>query len=106
MTVNDNIAFTNNIDATNPSVVRGELFNGFCNGNVWTNNQAAATSLTTGSEQYNVAVLDGSSTNVTWTNNANIDTRTGGRSYQIDNAARAAAFPASNPLGKALSPSS
>jgi hypothetical protein len=40
--------------------------------------------------------------NVIWSGNANFDTRTGGKSYQIDDAARAAAFPASNPLGKAL----
>jgi len=76
------------------------------NNTTWTNNQAAATSLTTGWEMYNVAVLDGGATNVIWTNNANIDTRTGARSYQIDNSTRAAAFPSNNPLGKALSPSS
>jgi parallel beta-helix repeat protein len=106
VTVTNNIAFTNNLDAAIASNVRGELFNGIANNNTWTNNQAAATSLTSGWERYNVAVLDGSSTNVVWTNNANIDTRTGARSYQIDNAARAAAFPANNPLGKRLTPSS
>jgi len=106
VTITGNAAFSNNADATIASIARGELFNGYGTNNTWTNNQASTTSLTTGWGRYNVAVLDGSSTNVVWTNNANIDARTGARSYLIDNAARAATFPSSNPIGKVLSPSS
>ena len=106
VTVTNNVVFTNNQDTAIASTARGELFNGYGNNTTWTNNQTATTSLTTGWEMYNVAVLDGGATNVVWTNNANIDTRTGARSYNIDNTARSAAFPSSNPLGKKLSPSS
>jgi hypothetical protein len=102
-TVNANTAYNNNLDTAVNATWRGEMANVFGANNVWTNNQAAATSVTTDIRQYNTAVNDGGdNANVTWTGNANFDTRTGGKSYQIDNSATAAAFPAANPLGKAL----
>jgi parallel beta-helix repeat protein len=106
VTVTGNIAYNNNLDLGINGTWRGELSNAYGSNNSWTNNQAAATSVSTDERRYNTAVLDGhsgpSNVNVTWTGNANFDTRTGGKSYQIDDAARAAAFPANNPLGKAL----
>jgi parallel beta-helix repeat protein len=103
-TLTDNIAYNNNLDTAIQGTWRGELSNSFGTNNVWTNNQASATSVP-GSQwlQYNTAVLDGGgNAKVTWTGNANFDTHTGGKSYQIDNSATATAFPAANPLGKAL----
>jgi len=106
VTVTGNIAYNDNLDTAINGTWRGELSNAFGNNNSWTNNQAAATSVSTDDRIYNTAVLDGHSgaatVNVVWTNNANFDTRTGGKSYQIDNTTRAASFPANNPLGKAL----
>jgi serralysin len=102
-TVTGNVAYNNNLDTAVNATWRGELENIFGTNNVWTNNQAAATSVTTDIRQYNTAVMDGgNNANITWTGNANFDTRTGGKSYQIDNSATAASFPANNPLGKAL----
>ena len=102
-TVDSNIAYNNNLDTGINGTWRGELSNAFGTNNVWTNNQGSATSVTTDDRSYNTAVLDGGgNANVTWTGNANFDTRTGGKSYQIDNSSRAAAFPAANPLGKKL----
>jgi serralysin len=106
VTVDSNVVYGDNLDTVNASTRgRGELSNANGTNNVWTNNKAAATTLTGGPEIYNTAVVDAvwaGATTVTWTNNANIDTRTGGKSYQIDNAARAAAFPLNNPLGAPL----
>jgi len=106
VTVDSNVAYNNNLDTLIIGSWRGELSNAFGSNNTWTNNKAAATSVPTDWRSYNTAVLDGhsgaSNVNVVWTNNANIDTRTGGKSYQIDDPTRAAAFPANNPLGKAL----
>ena len=106
VTVTGNVAFNNNLDTNVIGTWRGELSNAYSSNNSWTNNQAAATSVSTDDRRYNTAVLDGhsgpASVNVIWSGNANFDTRTGGKSYQIDDAARAAAFPANNPLGKAL----
>jgi len=107
VTVNANTVHGDNLDIVNAATRgRAELCN--CNGtnNVWTNNKVAATSLTSGVQIYNTAISDdqwnGLNTVVTWSGNANIDTRTGGKSYQIDNTTRAAAFPANNPLGSPL----
>jgi len=106
VTVDSNIAYDNNLDLAVAGTWRGELSNAFGSNNSWTNNQAAATSVSTNIRANNTAVLDGHSgaanVNVIWTNNSNFDTRTGGKSYQIDDPTRAAAFPANNPLGKAL----
>jgi len=106
VTVDSNIAYNNNLDDRIIGPWRGELSNVMGSNNTWTNNQAAATSVTTDAQrQYNTAVLDAfttATTNVVWQNNANFDTRTGGKSYRIYDATRAAAFPAANPLGKAL----
>lgn len=106
VTVDSNVAYNNNLDTAINGTWRGELSNAFGSNNSWTNNQASTTSVSTDDRAYNTAVLDGHSgaanVNVTWTNNANFDTRTGGKSYQIDDATRAAAFPANNPLGKKL----
>ena len=114
VTVDSNTAFDNNQDTSFFATWRGEVSNSLSSNNIWTNNQLAATSVAAPSNGsidwriYNTAVLDGhvgaANVNVIWSNNANIDTRTGGRSYKIDDPARAAAFPANNPLGKALSP--
>ena len=103
-TVDSNIAYNNNLDANIIGTWRGELSNAFGTNNVWTNNQASATSVPTNAQlMYNTAVLDGGgNAKVTWTGNANFDTRTAGKSYQIDNATTATSFPAANPLGKAL----
>jgi parallel beta-helix repeat protein len=102
-TVDGNIAYNNNLDTAINGTWRGELSNAFGTNNTWTNNQGAASSVTTDDRSYNTAVLDGGgNANVTWTGNANFDTRTGGKSYQIDTSTRAAAFPAANPLGKKL----
>jgi parallel beta-helix repeat protein len=105
-TADSNIAYNNNLDTAINGTWRGELSNAFGSNNTWTNNQAAASSVSTDDRVYNTAVLDGHSgaanVNVTWTGNANFDTRTGAKSYQIDDATRAAAFPAANPLGKKL----
>jgi parallel beta-helix repeat protein len=104
ITFDSNIAYNNNLDTGIQGTWRGELSNAQSYNNTWTNNQAAASSVA-GSQwlQYNTAVLDGgNNSGVTWKNNANFDTRTGGKSYQIDNSATAASFPANNPLGKAL----
>lgn len=105
ITVDSNIVYNNNLDDLIIGPWRGELSNVGGNNNTWTNNQAAATSVSTDAQrQYNTAVLDADATNVnvTWSNNANIDTRTGGKSYLIGNTTRAATFPTYNPLGKAL----
>ncbi|HLZ66918.1 MAG TPA: hypothetical protein VKQ29_11850 [Aliidongia sp.] len=104
-TITGNVAYSNNSDTAYTGSWRGELSNALGSNNTWTNNQAATTSVAGDIRAYNTAVLDGhegTPTVVTWSNNANYDTRTGGRSYQIDTPARASAFPASNPLGKAL----
>lgn len=106
VTVDGNIAYNNNLDDKIIGPWRGELSNVMGSNNTWTNNQAAAISVTTDAQrQYNTAVLDAfttATTNVVWENNANFDMRTGGKSYRIYNTTRAAAFPAANPLGKAL----
>jgi parallel beta-helix repeat protein len=106
VTVTGNIAYNNNSDTAIDAAWRGELSNACGNNNTWSNNQASATSVTTDIRKYNTAVLDGhvntATVGVTWSGNANLDTRTGGKSYQIDNTARDSAFPAANPLGKAL----
>ena len=106
VTVTGNVAYDNNQDLAIAGTRRGELSNAFGSNNSWTSNQAAATSVATDERKYNTAVLDGhagtATVNVTWSGNANFDTRTGGKSYQIDNPTRAAAFPTANPLGKAL----
>ena len=106
VTVTGNVAYGNNQDTALNGSWRGELSNAEGSNNTWTNNQAAATSVPTDIRMYNTAVLDGhvsaATTGVTWSGNANVDTRTGGKSYSIDNATRAAAFPAANPLGKGL----
>lgn len=106
VTVDSNIVYGNNTDLALAGTWRGELSNAFGSNNSWTNNQAAATSVATNIRANNTAVLDGHSgaanVNVVWTNNSNYDTRTGGKSYQIDDATRAATFPPNNPLGKAL----
>jgi hypothetical protein len=103
VTLDGNVAYNNNLDTAIDGTWRGELSNAFGSNNSWTNNQAAATSVPSDIRQYNTAILDGHSgpvtVNVTWENNANLDTRTGGKSYQIDNPARDAAFPLANPLG-------
>ncbi|HLZ65997.1 MAG TPA: hypothetical protein VKQ29_07180 [Aliidongia sp.] len=110
VTIDSNKAFNNDQDATMVASWRGELYNGFASNNTWTNNQAAATSVTAPTDwrRYNTAVVDAHSgaanVNVVWSNNANIDTRTGARSYFIDDPTRAAAFPKNNPLGRPLSP--
>lgn len=105
-TVTGNIAYNNNLDTAINGTWRGELSNAFGSNNTWTNNQAAATSVPKSAWlQYNTAVLDGeagAASTVTWTGNANYDTTTGKQSFQIDTAARAASFPAANPLGKPL----
>jgi parallel beta-helix repeat protein len=115
-TIDSNMAFNNNKDVAMSAFWRGELYNSVSSNNIWTNNQAAATSVAAPSNgstdwrAFNRAVFDGhvgaANVNVIWSNNANIDTRTGGKSYLIDDPARAAAFPKNNPLGKALSPAS
>ena len=106
VTVTGNVAYDDNQDLDIDGTWRGELSNAFGNDNSWTDNQAAATSVATDERKYNTAVLDGHSgtatVGVTWSGNANFDTRTGGKSYQIDNPTRATAFPPANPLGKAL----
>jgi hypothetical protein len=106
VTVDSNVAYNDNLDTLIIGSWRGELSNAIGSNNTWTNNKAAATSVPTDWRSYNTAVLDGhagaANVNVIWTGNANFDTRTGGKSYQIDDATRAAAFPAANPLGKAL----
>jgi hypothetical protein len=103
VTVNNNTAYNDNLDTAIDGTWRGELSNAFGSNNSWTNNLGAATSVPSDIRSYNTAVLDGHSgpvtVNVTWQNNANLDTRTGGKSYQIDNPARDAAFPLDNPLG-------
>ncbi|MDB5361057.1 MAG: Hemolysin-type calcium-binding region [Rhodospirillales bacterium] len=106
VTVEGNVAYGNNLDLAIAGTWRGELSNAFSSNNSWTNNQAAATSIPTNERRYNTAVLDGHSgaanVNVIWSGNANFDTRTHGKSYQIDDPSRAATFPADNPLGRAL----
>ncbi|MES2055800.1 MAG: hypothetical protein V4564_07680 [Pseudomonadota bacterium] len=103
VTLDSNIAYNDNLDTAIQGTWRGDLSNTFGNNNVWTNNKGAAKSVP-GSQwlQYNTAVMDGQSSNVTWTNNATFDVTTGQRSYQIDTALRSSAFPAANPLGAAL----
>ncbi|MGB8843574.1 MAG: Ig-like domain-containing protein [Aliidongia sp.] len=102
VTVNANVVQNNNLDTNLAGTWRGELSNAVGNNNTWTNNQAIATSVPSDIRQFNTAVLDGhistETVNVVWTNNANLDTRTGGKSFQIDNPTRDAAFPANNPL--------
>ena len=104
--VTGNVAYGNNRDTRIPGIWRGELSNAFGNNNSWTNNKATATSVPGDIRAYNTAVLDGhagsQTTGVIWSGNANYDTRTGGRSYQIDNPSRAAVFPEANPVGKPL----
>jgi serralysin len=102
VTVNANVVQNNNLDTNLAGTWRGELSNAVGNNNTWTNNQAIATSVTSDIRQFNTAVLDGhisaETVNVVWSNNANLDSRTGGKSFQIDNPTRDAAFPANNPL--------
>jgi len=106
VTVTANIVYGDNLDEVNLNTRgRGELSNANGSNNVWTNNKAAATTLTSGPQIYNAAVVDAmwsGSTTVSWSGNANIDTRTGGKSYQIDSVTRAAGFPVNNPLGSPL----
>jgi parallel beta-helix repeat protein len=102
VTVTGNTARNNNLDTALAGTWRGELSNAVGNNNSWTNNQAIATSVPSDIRQNNTAVLDGhisaQTVNVVWMNNGNLDTRTGGKSFQIDNSTRAAAFPINNPL--------
>jgi len=114
VTIDSNKVFNNDQDASFVAFWRGELYNAFASNNIWTNNQVAATSVaapTNGSTDwrtFNRAVLDAHAgapnVNIIWSNNANIDTRNGAKSYNIDDPTRAAAFPRNNPLGTALSP--
>jgi serralysin len=103
VTVDQNAAVGNNLDSNIQATWRGEL-NDQGSNNVWTNNVAIAASVASDPwRQYNTAVVDaGGNSNVIWMGNSNLDTRTGGQSYQIDNPTTAAGFPANNPLGKAL----
>jgi parallel beta-helix repeat protein len=102
VTVTANSAHNNNLDKALAGTWRGELSNAVGNNNSWTNNQAVATSVPGDIRQNNTAVLDGhigaATVNVVWMNNGNRDSRTGGKSFQIDNGTRAAAFPTNNPL--------
>jgi parallel beta-helix repeat protein len=104
--VTGNTVYNNNLDLAIDGTYRGELSNAFGSNNSWINNQASTTSVPSNIRQFNTAVLDGytspPTTNVIWQNNANIDTRTGGLSYQMVSPSRAAAFPMNNPLGKPL----
>jgi serralysin len=103
VTIDSNTAYNNNLDTANPGTWRGDLANEFSSNNSWTNNRAAATSLSYGPRASSTAIVDcGGDQNVTWSNNANYDTRTGGRSYRIDVSSRASAFPSNNPLGGSL----
>ncbi|MGB8840214.1 MAG: IPT/TIG domain-containing protein [Aliidongia sp.] len=126
VTVDANEVYGNNFDTANPTTEqRGEMSNTgagndvgtLCpvvvsasqpddssSNNIWTNNNATTTnSATTPPFSQNVAVGDQcQNLNVTWTGNATYDTRTGMISYNIDTPARAAAFPANNPLGGPL----
>jgi hypothetical protein len=83
---------------------RGELSNAGSDNCTWTNNRATTTSVPSSSVLQNqAAVFDvGSNSNITWTNNATFDTRTGARSFTIDDAGRNASFAANNPLGGPL----
>jgi len=106
-TIDSNIAYNNNLDEKIIGPWRGELSNVLSSNIIWSNNQLAATSvLNDPQRQYNTAVLDEylstPNVNVVWQNNANIDTRTGGKSWRILNPTLSAAFPANNPLGKPL----
>lgn len=103
--VDRNIAFNNVLDTLINGTWRGDLSNALSDNCTWSNNQAMTTSVP-GSPwlQYQSAVLDaGGNKNVTWTNNATLDTRTGKRSFVIDDATRNASFAAGNPLGVPLS---